>query len=420
MKKHRVTTLKDYIIRTMIPVIPGGLLLSFIVSYLNGYNYLKTMSILMVGAVLIGLLSAISNYRKFVSPIPHLINHIQSLSEGDLNYRTDIKKTGSLSQIAEALNEISDKLSLSFSNTYQASQELEQITDNLDQVVNDILNITKEIEIASNEVAAGTEKQVQSVTGIVEAMQAINTDSSKVYELIEDTNKRVTETEQKAKESQKEIQLLVHDIGNIKNYSDTTYDDMKALNEKTSEIGQMVNFIQDLSAQTNLLALNAAIEAVRAGEAGKGFAVVADEVRKLAEQTSNSAENIIGIVKHIADYSTHMTEQVTITKDVVLKGANETNKVANSLEEMISSIYDIANQINQVERSMGNVKKQVDKTEQFTDTVVAITQESSAATEEVHASIEDQLASIDRIPESMEKLKGISKELVALTSYYNK
>src|SRR5205085_12516326 len=74
-----------------------------------------------------------------------------------------------------------------------------------------------------------------------------------------------------------------------------------ALAGKVTEIGGILELINEIADQTNLLALNAAIEAARAGEGGRGFAVVADEVRRLAERSKSSAAGTAEIVEGIQE-----------------------------------------------------------------------------------------------------------------------
>ena len=57
---------------------------------------------------------------------------------------------------------------------------------------------------------------------------------------------------------------------------------MRAINDSSRKIGDIIGTIDGIAFQTNILALNAAVEAARAGEQGRGFAVVASEVRNLA------------------------------------------------------------------------------------------------------------------------------------------
>jgi methyl-accepting chemotaxis protein len=68
------------------------------------------------------------------------------------------------------------------------------------------------------------------------------------------------------------------------------------LGERSQQIGDIIDLIDDISDETHLLALNAAIEAAGAGEHGRRFAVVAAEVKNLANRALVAAREVRGVI----------------------------------------------------------------------------------------------------------------------------
>jgi len=107
-----------------------------------------------------------------------------------------------------------------------------------------------------------------------------------------------------------------------------------ALGQRSLEINQIVELIDEISAQTNMLALNAAIEASKAGEQGKGFAVVANEVRKLAERTSNATKDIGAFIQSIqeaTEEAIRAMEEIRTETRSTADGALDTARAADKL-----------------------------------------------------------------------------------------
>jgi len=168
--------------------------------------------------------------------------------------------------------------------------------------------------------------QVQ--TQLANSVATLNDTATKARITAEDSNKSITEAE-----------VVISELMRLLEHIEENNSAVDSLQERTGEIGEIVNLIKDIAEQTNLLSLNAAIEAARAGEHGRGFAVVADEVRKLAERTQKATAEI-GISIQTLTQETNSIAESAQTMNTI--ASNSTQKI-ESFKERLDSFNESAN-----------------------------------------------------------------------------
>ncbi len=149
-------------------------------------------------------------------------------------------------------------------------------------------------------------------------------------------------------------------------------DAMRAINESSKKIADIIGVIDAIAFQTNLLALNAAVEAARAGDQGRGFAVVASEVRNLAQRSSSAAREIKDLIQDSLD-------KVSDGSNLVNESGSQLDEIVNAVKKVSDLIAEIAAASQQQSAGIVQVNQAVAEMDQGTQQNAAMVEEASAA-----------------------------------------
>jgi twitching motility protein PilJ len=204
---------------------------------------------------------------------------------------------------------------------------------------------------ATDQMARGAESQAREATTI---SREVETMSSSVRQVASNAGSAATaarQTLEAATRGEEAVRDSLAGMQRIRGEVQVIAKKIKSLGDRSLEISNIVDTIEEIASHTNLLALNAAIEAAGAGESGVRFAVVADEIRKLAERAAGATKDIAALIRSVQtetqeavvamEEGTREVEagyQVTIKTEESLKRIAGISRTSAELAEEISGV----------------------------------------------------------------------------------
>ena len=327
------------------------------------------------------------------------------MADGDFTSRVNTRGKDEFAELGIAFNTMSEQLSIcSLQKVKHSADRVQTISSEMEDHTDNTQRIAEQIAIATDELAQGSSSQAESVYEGANRLSEMNHSVSGINSSIEQS---VTMMQEASEAMLAGLQAVDHQVDLADNNSksiDRVGQSISLLVDKSRKIEDIASMIRDIAAQTNLLALNASIEAARAGEHGRGFAVVAGEVRKLAEQSADSAEDIIVLLDEIQTASGQSVNEVGSAENATRQQVASVHEMREVFTRIKQSVDGIDVQAQQVSVATSELDHNAGKVAEVISSVAAMSEQSAASTEEVASSTQEQFNYITSISERSNEL----------------
>ncbi len=348
--------------------------------------------------IIVGIIAAAALSKSIVTPIRKISAAMDKVAHGDLSARIDYTTKDEAGKLAEEVNKTVISLAGYVDEISRVSRELSEgnfdcpseiefegdfvrIAESLDTMSASLSAAMGEINTTTNGVNSGAARIAESSSALADGAAKQSEAVSEIVELVTELKNAVLSNADNADNASRRSadagKCMTSSNDSMKKLTDA----MNDIYEKSSEIGNIINTIEDISFQTNILALNASIEAARAGAAGKGFAVVADEVRNLASKSAEAAQSTAALINL-------SLEAVTAGNRITEQTAEELNSAVAVTEETVELITLISTSSAQQSDLITKIDDSIGRISQVVQQNAASAQESAAYGEELNAEAE--------------------------------
>lgn len=378
-------------------------------------KYLLAMSLV---GVCTAILFGYRIRRRISRPLQNLSEKSVEIGRGDISSHLEVRGKDEISQLASSFNEMIDSTSRLIKNIKDVSKEVQDASQHLAAASQELNASASQVSSTIQDIATGAQEQKQHLESSVDELQMM----AGLVDAIDNTCKvainESSSTNEIAIRCGRGARQAVDRLEGAKNVVDSSASVIYALGEKTAEIENILDVINNLAEQTNLLALNAAIEAARAGEHGRGFAVVAEEVRKLAAGSARATEKIADLIHGIQMEAENAVKAMENGTGELAEATDVVRESMNSLRGIEEAVAHLDQRITSISEAADELAKSIDVVMKAMDGTMLVVEKVAAGTEETAASMEEQTASMQELSSRAQALAALSDKLNQIVSRF--
>jgi len=414
------------LITTYIPIhSKSGELLGIIGADFNAnavYNKMQSdKTIIIIITVVTIFLSVLVIYlftNYLVTPLVKLKKHVEIVNAGDLSLTFVTEREDEIGVLAQSFNTLVHDLREVISHINESSVELADSTIGLLSSANQTKMASDKIALSMKHISDGSTAQHMSLKESVTIIEEMSVGVGNIAEASSNVTTLSNKTLSESEQGNCKVNSAVKQMEAISNSVTHSACSIETLKNHSSEISNILNLIQEISAQTNLLSLNAGIEAARAGEEGKGFAIVATEIRKLSERSKQAAENIRLIVEKISHETDEAVNSMNFVREEVKEGITLVGETGEAFKIILKAVQDVTSQIAEVSATSEEMAASTEEITAAVDNTSKIAEQTFVMTTESVSSTVEQNELVEYTTVSIEKLSKMANDLKELTSKF--
>ncbi|MCP5278526.1 MAG: HAMP domain-containing protein [Thiobacillus sp.] len=300
---------------------------------------------------------------------------------GEVNLTSTALAAGDLSRPARVASR--DELGRIATDVNRAREALAQLIQSAKDAADQVDIASHEVAAGSNLIAQATTRQSEAISSAAASVEELTVSVSHTADQTQDANATADEAGRMSDQGQSVANEASREMIVIAQAVRDAARQIEGLNVRADEISGIVQVIKDIADQTNLLALNAAIEAARAGEQGRGFAVVADEVRKLAERTSGATTQITGMISAIQQETRQAVTNMDASSQRAEVGERSVGETARVLTDIHGAAELVREKVDEIASASREQRIASTEIAQNVERIAQMVEENSASSEQV-------------------------------------
>lgn len=370
----------------------------------------------LMSAKLAEMVNRIKLSARELGNITASLRHVsqQSLVSAEVQAGSVLQTTSAIAEMNSTINGISQAIDSLFLSTSESSSSTMQLVASIEEVALNVETLSEAVEDVSSsitEMAASIRAIDGNVASLVESSMTTASSVASMDISIRQIEQNATESAsisegllKDAETGRASVEATIAGISEIKKSSIITSEAISTLSEKASDIGSILQVIDEVAEQTNLLALNAAIIAAQAGDQGKGFAVVAEEIKELAERTSSSTKEIAKVIAAVQQEVHRAVDSISLAEQSIEDGEQLSYQSGEALAKILSGVRTSSTQIVEIAKT---TESQARESRQIKTAVEKISDMAA----QIATATGQQGRGADMIIAATEKMKGLNSQV---------